>query len=393
MQTLRLMMTADTIGGVWTYALELIQVLAPLRYEVLLATMGQPISPSQSREAARIPRLTVVESKFKLEWMDDPWEDVDASGEWLMGLAHTFRPHLVHLNTFAHGTLPWGVPTLMVGHSDVFSWWHAVKREAPPAVWATYQRRVRAGLRQVDLIAAPTAAMLTALERHYGPLGPSQVIYNARQPQLFTPGSKEQLVLTVGRVWDEAKNVAILDQIAPRLAWPIYVAGEQQHPGGGRLDLQGLKPLGQLDQNGIRAWMAKASIYALPARYEPFGLSALEAALSGCALVLGDLSSLREVWDDNARYVPPDDPDALAETLAELIANPIQQAQLAKSARLHAQRYSPDNLREAYRQVYTRLLHNLPKPVTFPRPAWMGVPTSPFLPYPASSRPAGSHAH
>ncbi len=32
----------------------------------------------------------------------------------------------------------------------------------------------------------------------------------------------------------------------------------------------------------------------LPARYEPFGLSVLEAALSGCALVLGDIPSLRE---------------------------------------------------------------------------------------------------
>jgi hypothetical protein len=45
----------------------------------------------------------------------------------------------------------------------------------------------------------------------------------------------------------------------------------------------------------------------LPARYEPFGLSVLEAALSGCALVPGDIASLRGNWDGVAEFVCPDD--------------------------------------------------------------------------------------
>ncbi len=39
--------------------------------------------------------------------------------------------------------------------------------------------------------------------------------------------------------------------------------------------------------------------------YEPFGLSVLEAALSGCALVLGDIPSLRENWDGAADFAEP----------------------------------------------------------------------------------------
>ena len=46
---------------------------------------------------------------------------------------------------------------------------------------------------------------------------------------------------------------------------------------------------GQLTTAEVRNVINTASIYALPARYEPFGLSILEAALSGCALVLGDI--------------------------------------------------------------------------------------------------------
>ncbi|MEB3829625.1 glycosyltransferase [Phormidium sp. CCY1219] len=53
-------------------------------------------------------------------------------------------------------------------------------------------------------------------------------------------------------------------------------------------------------------WYARAAIYAFPARYEPFGLSVLEAALSGCALVLGDIPRLREMWGDAAVFANPD---------------------------------------------------------------------------------------
>lgn len=34
------------------------------------------------------------------------------------------------------------------------------------------------------------------------------------------------------------------------------------------------------------------------------GLSVLEAAQAGCALVLGDIDSLRELWDGAATFVP-----------------------------------------------------------------------------------------
>ena len=33
-------------------------------------------------------------------------------------------------------------------------------------------------------------------------------------------------VLTAGRLWDEAKNVAALADVAPTLTWPVYLAGE-----------------------------------------------------------------------------------------------------------------------------------------------------------------------
>jgi len=43
----RILMTADTLGGVWTYALQLTHALAALEIEVILATMGAPLNDEQ----------------------------------------------------------------------------------------------------------------------------------------------------------------------------------------------------------------------------------------------------------------------------------------------------------------------------------------------------------
>ncbi len=77
----------------------------------------------------------------------------------------------------------------------------------------------------------------------------------------------------------------------------------------------------------------RASIYAMPARYEPFGLSILEAGLSGCALVLGDIPSLREHWDGAAAFVAPDDREALRSAIEGLIDSPARRAELGRRAR------------------------------------------------------------
>src|SRR5207244_3630962 len=100
-----------------------------------------------------------------------------------------------------------------------------------------------------------------------------------------------------------------------------------------------------------------AAIYALPARYEPFGLSALEAALAGCALVLGDIPSLRELWDGAARFVPPDDAGALREALRELICDPQLRAGLGIKARRAAEQYTPRKMAGEYLKVYSGMMN------------------------------------
>jgi glycosyltransferase involved in cell wall biosynthesis len=150
-------------------------------------------------------------------------------------------------------------------------------------------------------------------------------------------------------MWDEAKNLDALARVAPRLDWPVVVAGA-----GAPRD--GVTMLGQLGRDRVRDLLARASIFAGPARYEPFGLAPLEAALAGCALVLGDIPSLREVWGDAATFVPPGDDDALAAALARLSADDEWRAVMAERAEARAQEYTPERMAAGTLAVYDHVL-------------------------------------
>jgi glycogen synthase len=353
---MKILMTADPIGGVWTYALELCEALQAYGCEILLATLGASLSPGQRGEVAQMRNVSLHESTFRLEWMDSPWQSLSEAAYWLQALEHEFDPDVIHFNHLAHGELPWSSPVMVAGHSCVLSWWAAVRRDAPSNELAIYRERVSRSLRAADLVVAPTSQMLSSLEFFYGPFQRAQVIHNGRTPGHFPGGVKEPLILSAGRLWDEAKNIGALCDIAPQLAWPVFVAGAAAEPDGDRRLLPGVNALGHLTSAQLATWYARASIYALPARYEPFGLTALEAALSGCALVLGDLASLREVWGSDASYVPPDDSAALLKLLDALIQDPALRQAYAARAALRAQSYLPEKLASAYWNAYRSLL-------------------------------------
>lgn len=338
------------------YALELSRGLAQHSVEVVLATMGRPLSPAQRQEAAGVPNLQIQESAYKLEWMDQPWNDVNRAGEWLLELEERFRPDLAHLNSYSFGALPWRAPALVVGHSCVLSWWQAVKGAPAPPEWARYHEEVCRGLQRAGKVVAPSTAMLKGLEQHYGPIASGVVVPNGRDPAAFTPQRKESFILAVGRLWDEAKNLAALQRVAPFLSWPVYVAGDNCHPDGGIASMDNVCSLGSLPSTELTPWYGRAAVYALPAFYEPFGLSALEAALAGCALVLGDIPSLRETWDGAALFVPPDDTNALRVALQALASDQRNRTVLAALARHRALQYTPARMAEGYLQVYAEML-------------------------------------
>jgi len=352
-------MTADAVGGVWRYAVDLGSALRRKGASITLAVMGPPPDARQHQEAVRAG-LHVVDRPYRLEWMDDPWTDLGRAAEWLLDLERIVEPDVVHLNGYAHASLPWQAPVIVVAHSCVRTWWRAVRAEAAPVNLDRYTAAVAAGLGSARCVVAPTAAMLAALQAEYGPLASTRVIPNGRAAM---PGGvpvrlerKERFVIAAGRAWDEAKNIGAICAVARRLPWPVYVAGSTTPPDGNARDLPGVHLLGHLAPVELERWFRRAAIYALPARYEPFGLSVLEAAEAGCALVLGDIESLRENWDGAAVFVPPADEDALVSAISSLANDPAARAGLARRSLARAAGVSIEQTADEYRSVYERLI-------------------------------------
>jgi glycosyltransferase involved in cell wall biosynthesis len=73
--------------------------------------------------------------------------------------------------------------------------------------------------------------------------------------------------------------------------------------------------------------------------------------------VLGDIPSLREVWDGAALFVPPEQPGVLAETLQRLIKNAADRERWAQHARMRALQYTPERMAREYVALYTQLKH------------------------------------
>jgi glycosyltransferase involved in cell wall biosynthesis len=353
----RLMMTADAVGGVWTYALELSRGLLEQGVQTLLVTLGAPPDAAQRRAAAQVHGLVLEHGDFPSEWMDEDLAAQERAGAWLLDRARHWQPDVVHLNHYCHGHLPWPAPSLVVAHSCGYSSHAHAHGTLPGPRWGAHRDAVTRGLRHASLVVAPTYAMLAHIERLYGPLQRRVVIHNGRRPEDYPPAPKRERVLAAARHWDAGRNVDALVDVAARIDWPLAVAGDTGLARGHHEDKDGLQWLGHLDRDQMAEAYAEAGIYVLPAHYEPFGMSVLEAAFSGCALVLGNIASLRELWRDAALFVPPGDREALAAAIGRMTSDATLRARMAQRAHRRALRYTAARMTRRYLDAYAALTH------------------------------------
>lgn len=362
---MHVLITADTVGGVWTYARELVTGLARRGVQVTLVSFGDVPTPQQTAWLDVLPGVNFHPTAFRLEWMQDVEDDLAASAEYLERIVADLKPDLLHLNQYYYGALKTQVPKLVVGHSDVLSWWVAVHWEEPRETrWLRWYREVVArGLQEATAVAAPSRWMLDALGTHYGALERATVIYNGRSQSLFNPHvTKEDYVMSVGRLWDSGKQVSLLAQA--ELPLNVVIAGSEEPPertgaaariGGERrakLTFQGKQ-----NEIQLRLLYSRAAIYAATSRYEPFGLAPLEAALSRCAIVANDIPSFRELWGDSVLYFRHNDAGSLAEEVSRLHADPeLRQAHANRAYRHALERFTSDRMVDEYLNLYQALI-------------------------------------
>lgn len=317
---MHILITADTVGGVWTYAQELVTGLLRRGHRVTLVSFGAYPRPEQIQWMAGLSGISYWPTDFRLEWMQDPEQDIEDSTAYLERIIQEVQPDLLHFNQYCYGNVHTELPKVLVAHSDVVSWWVGVHGKEPgETAWTRwYRETVTSGLRGADVVVAPSHWMLDAVRTYY--LRPSfgSVVYNGRSPEFFNPNApKKNFVLTVGRLWDAAKQTSLLQQ--RDYGVPVRIFGSSREPGKADVgeEIGAGAPVANSPPQ-LAKLFSEAAIYAAPSCYEPFGLAPLEAALSGCALVANDIPAFHEIWGDAACYFRRNDRKDLAKTIQRL---------------------------------------------------------------------------
>ena len=360
---MRLLITTDTIGGVWTFTSELTQQLLQRGHEIYLVSFGREPSPSQKQWAedqlrSNEERLTSLYSTIPLEWMQNNEKAFEEGQEEILDDAACFRPDLILSNQFCFGRLDTTIPRIVVAHSDVLSWAKACKPSAlDPTLWLNrYTSMVQAGLLDAAAIVTPTAWMGKALTNNFFLPRNVYVIPNgvSVEPAPHPPPVRKFQAITAGRLWDEAKGLESLRGLDVTL--PILVAGENifesQNPNASWPG--NLTSLGPLSQAELHRHFRESDLYLCTSRYEPFGLAPLEAALCGCAVICRNIPSLREVWGEDALYFS--DNTSLAKLVKELGRDHQRLHTAQGRAHQRAHHFTPERMADSYLHLFQTVL-------------------------------------
>jgi glycogen(starch) synthase len=353
--TRHVLMTTDAVGGVWTYALDLAEGFAEHGVRVTLAVLGPAPDAAQRAQAEAIPGLRLVETDLDLDWTAPTPAALAAAAEGLRALVRDSDADLVHLNSpgLAAGQI-FDRPVVSVVHSCLATWWSDVRQTAMPDDFRWRTQRHWQGLLASDAVIAPSAAFANDTARTYEIPRPF-VVHNGRRAPARFIWPKQRSVCTAGRLWDDGKNIAVLDAAAARIDAPLLAAGPLSGPNGERRRLAHARALGPMPAQAVRRTFAQARVFASAALYEPFGLAVLEAAQARCALVLSDIPTFRELWEGAALFAPANDPEAFAETIQTLLDDPDQADRLAEAAAERATRYGVGAMVQGVLDVYGAL--------------------------------------
>lgn len=352
-----ILMSADALGGVWPYTLDLAAGLARHGAAVTVALMGPAPAPERIAQAEAATGARILPTGLPLDWTAAAHEAVTQAAEALARLARQQGADLVHLHAPALALGPFPCPVVAVCHSCVATWWAALEAGPLPPDLAWRADLAARGCRAADRLLAPTHAFARATQAAYGLPAPPEVVRNGRRPVGDPAGALQAPHLfSAGRLWDRAKNAAALDRLAARLPVPLRAAGPVTGPNGEHFAASHLHLLGCLDEAGIAAELAARPVFVSLAAYEPFGLAVLEAAACACALVLSDLPTFRELWDGAALFVDPGDEAATARAAAGLVGDAERRRALGSAARARAETYAVEAMVAGVRAVHRTLL-------------------------------------
>ena len=161
-------------------------------------------------------------------------------------------------------------------------------------------------------------------------------------PELPRDRPREPIVLFVGGDWQRKGGDVLIEAFrALRERLPearLQVVGTEDAPA----DEPGVEVLGRVgDRRRMAEIYASASVFCLPSRYDPYGLSIAEAMAYGLPCVITRVGALDEVAieGETGLVVPPEDPVGLEAALRRLLEDPDLARRMGRAGRERVERH------------------------------------------------------
>lgn len=161
-------------------------------------------------------------------------------------------------------------------------------------------------------------------------------------------GLERDFILHVGLVWG-AKNFDVFPEVLARVneQRPLVLAhaGKSYRWGDAEESAKRsphLRELGFVPDDDLAALYQSAVALVFPSLYEGFGIPLLEAMAAGCPVVTSDWGAMKEVTGTAAVHVDSRRPEAIAQAVLDLLADPARRAELSAAGRRRAAEFTWD---------------------------------------------------
>jgi glycosyltransferase involved in cell wall biosynthesis len=311
---------------------------------------------------------------------DAGWSRV-APGLWrVAGLAGQLERDEVALFHGLSNELPLriertGVRSVVTIHDLIFERFPGLYRAADRRIyrWKFRSAAERAGL----VIAVSEQTRQDLVDLYQVPPERVRVVYQGCHPVFQAPpapggteeavrrlGLPERYLLSVGTV-ERRKNLGTLVRALPGLpGLPLLVAGretayaDEVRREARRLGVEDrVRFLGSgLPVADLAALYRRCAVFVYPSIFEGFGIPIVEALFCGAPVVTSAGGVFPEAGGPGSAYVDPADPDALRQTLADILADEGRRGAMRAAGLEHARRFTDDAIARGLLGVYQELL-------------------------------------
>lgn len=177
-------------------------------------------------------------------------------------------------------------------------------------------------------------------------------------------GLPERYILYVGSI-EPRKNLLLVMQAVARMAEPVHVVAiGRRTPYTARVErfaaenglAEWLHVFDRVDFDELPAFYRMADLFVYPSRFEGFGIPMIEAACCGVPTIGATGSCLEEAGGPGAAYVDPDDPQALADKIAEIRSDEALRRRMIDAGRDYVARFEPEPLAADLLAVYRKVV-------------------------------------